>query len=109
MNWLWNSMESSVSNNVMFLDTAKEIHDPLSEMNSSNQNISVFINFATKSMHITKWKSLAVYYATLKGIWKELNAYQPLTTDIQTRKQQCEEFRIAKSLRIIIIIILMNN
>ncbi|XP_048132459.1 uncharacterized protein LOC115726562 isoform X2 [Rhodamnia argentea] len=43
-------------------------------------------------------KSLGEYYSALKGMWEELNLYQPITTDLERLKTQRAEFQVAKFL-----------
>lgn len=75
----------------LFLKTAKEIWDALREMYSHEKNITrvyeLYENLFSRD------RSLSDYYATLKGMWEELNIYQPLSADIQ---KQREEFQVAK-------------
>ena len=43
-------------------------------------------------------KPLSEHYAFLKGIWEELNVYQPLSDDIEVQRRQWQEFQVAKFL-----------
>ena len=37
-------------------------------------------------------KPLSEHYAFLKGIWEELNVYQPLSDDIEVQRRKWQEF-----------------
>ncbi|KAL3721854.1 hypothetical protein ACJRO7_034230 [Eucalyptus globulus] len=97
--WLWNSMEPSIAANVMFHTTAKEVWDDLMESYSQDKNMSRVYELYEKIFNFKQGdKSLGEYYSALKGMWEELNLYQPITTDLERLKTQRSEFQVAKFL-----------
>ncbi|KAK3420744.1 hypothetical protein EUGRSUZ_G01582 [Eucalyptus grandis] len=97
--WLWNNMEPSIAANVMFHTTAKGVWDDLMESYSQHKNMSRVYELYEKIFNFKQGdKSLGEYYSALKGMWEELNLYQPITTDLERLKTQRSEFQVAKFL-----------
>ncbi|XP_018716081.2 uncharacterized protein LOC108954493 [Eucalyptus grandis] len=97
--WLWNSMEPSIATNVMFHTTAKGVWGDLMESYSQDKNMSRVYELYEKIFNFKQGdKSLGEYYSALKGMWEELNLYQPITTDLERLKTQRVEFQVAKFL-----------
>ena len=99
MTLLWNSLEPDVFQNVSCAESAKEIWDNLQEMYSSDQNISRIYQLYEDIFSFEQGdRSVDDYFSILKGMWDELNVYQPLTTDLKKQQQHREEFWVAKFL-----------
>ncbi|KAH6798462.1 hypothetical protein C2S51_034946 [Perilla frutescens var. frutescens] len=99
MTWLLNSMDESVSKNIMFLDIAKAMWDALREMYSNDKNVSrVFELYEKLFSHCQDGQSVNDYFSTLKGLADEILVYHPLSCDATTRQKQWEEFMVAKFL-----------
>ncbi|XP_030521717.1 uncharacterized protein LOC115734883 [Rhodamnia argentea] len=97
--WLWNSMEPSIAANVMFHTTTKGEWDDLMQGNSQDKNMSRVYELYEKIFNFKQGdNSLGEYYSALKGMWEELNLYQPITTDLERLKTQRTEFQVAKFL-----------
>ncbi|KAL0313828.1 UNVERIFIED_CONTAM: Retrovirus-related Pol polyprotein from transposon TNT 1-94 [Sesamum angustifolium] len=99
MTWLLNSMEESVSANVMFLNTAKAMWDALHDMYSHEKNISRVFELYERLFSLKQdGRAVSDYFALLKGTSDEILLYHPLSCDAQTRKAQWEDFLVAKFL-----------
>ncbi|KAL0379315.1 UNVERIFIED_CONTAM: Retrovirus-related Pol polyprotein from transposon RE2 [Sesamum radiatum] len=99
MTWLLNSMQESVSANIMFLTTAKDMWDTLHDMYSNEKNISRVFELYEKLFSLKQdGRSVFAYFTSLKGTADEILLYHPLSCDAQTRKNQCEDFLLAKFL-----------
>lgn len=92
-------MEPSIAANVMFHTTAKGVWDDLMESYSQDKNMSRIYELYEKIFNFKQGdKSLGEYYSALKGMWEELNLYQPITTDFERPKTQRADFQVAKFL-----------
>ncbi|PIN01521.1 hypothetical protein CDL12_25970 [Handroanthus impetiginosus] len=102
MTWLLNSLEESVSANIMFLTSAKEMWDALHDMYSQEKNVSRVFELYEKLFSLKQDGSdarlLTDYFASLKGAADEILLYHPLGCDLQTQKLQWNEFLVAKFL-----------
>lgn len=88
-------MELYVNTIFMFLETVNQIWDAFRDASSQEKNI-LRIHHLYEEIFGTKQngKPLSEHYASLKGIWEELNVYQPLSADIQVQRSQREEFQV---------------
>uniref|UniRef100_A0A5B6ZV70 Integrase catalytic domain-containing protein n=1 Tax=Davidia involucrata TaxID=16924 RepID=A0A5B6ZV70_DAVIN len=99
MTLLWNSLEPEVFHNVSCAESSKEIWDSLQEMYSSDQNLSRIYQLYQDIFSLQQGdRSVDEYFSILKGMWDELNVYQPLSTDLKIQQRHREEFRVAKFL-----------
>ncbi|XP_043697036.1 uncharacterized protein LOC122647788 [Telopea speciosissima] len=99
LNWLWNSMEPSIASNMMFHKTAMGVWEELRESYSQDTYLSWIYDLYEKFFSLKQeGKSLGKYYNSLKGMWEELNVYQPISTDAAMIKAQRSEFLVAKFL-----------
>lgn len=93
MSWLLNSMEPSVSINVMWLGTAKEIGVRCIHLRK------ISVGFMSREFFALQQEDdFSANYARFRGLCEELNLYQPLTPDLEKQKKQREEFRVYKFL-----------
>ncbi|XP_031288054.1 uncharacterized protein LOC116146758 [Pistacia vera] len=78
ISWIFNSLDSSLHDSVVFFDTAREIWVDLEERLSQgnaprvHQLRTEIVNTQQKDM------SIAAYYTKLKGLWDEYNAYSQI-------------------------------
>ncbi|KAK4388462.1 hypothetical protein Sango_2452800 [Sesamum angolense] len=99
MTWLLNSMEESVSPNVMFLTTAKAMWDAFHDMYSHEKNISRVFELYERLFSLKQdGRAVSDYFALLKGTSDEILLYHPLSCDAQTHKSQREDFLVVKFL-----------
>ncbi|XP_057799090.1 uncharacterized protein LOC131014928 isoform X1 [Salvia miltiorrhiza] len=99
MTWLLNSLEDSVSKNIMFLETAKAMWDTLRQMYSNDKNVSrVFELYEKLFSHTQSGQTVNDYFSTLKGLADEILVYHPLSCSVTQRATQWEEFMVAKFL-----------
>ncbi|KAH9753027.1 protein kinase domain-containing protein [Citrus sinensis] len=76
MSWLVNSMESEIGQTYLFLPTAKDLWDAVTETYSDLGNSAQIYDLKTR-IRETKQGSQGVtkYYNILKGLWQELDQY----------------------------------
>ncbi|KAL0336490.1 UNVERIFIED_CONTAM: Retrovirus-related Pol polyprotein from transposon RE2 [Sesamum radiatum] len=99
MTWFLNSMEESVSANVMFLTTAKAMWDALHDMYPHEKNISRVYELYERLFSLKQdGRAVSDYFALLKGTSDEILLYHPLSCDARTRKSRWEDFLVAKFL-----------
>ncbi|XP_042056533.1 uncharacterized protein LOC121801150 [Salvia splendens] len=99
MTWLLNSLEPAISQNIMYLDSAKAMWDALREMFFNDKNVSrVFELYEKLFSHTQDTQSVNDYFSTLKGLADEILVYHLLSCDATTRAKQWEEFMVAKFL-----------
>ncbi|KAK4402403.1 Retrovirus-related Pol polyprotein from transposon RE1 [Sesamum angolense] len=99
MTWLLNSMEESVSANIMFLTTAKAMWDALRDMYFHEKNISRVFELYERLFSLKQdGRAVSDYFALLKGTSDEILLYHPLSSDAQIRQAQWEDFLVAKFL-----------
>ena len=92
-------MEPSISLNVMFLSSAKEIWESIHKMFSMEKNVSqVYKVYQNLFLLQQNDKSSSEYYNMFKGLIDKLHKYHPITSDVDILKQQREEFSVYKFL-----------
>ncbi|XP_042482289.1 uncharacterized protein LOC122062709 [Macadamia integrifolia] len=93
------SMEPDVAANVMFHSTAKGVWNDLKETYSQEKNMTRIYDIYEKLFQYRQSdKPLAGYYSAFRDIVEEFNVFQPLITDIDKLKAQCNEFFVSKFL-----------
>ena len=86
---LWNLRSPPLL--VLHQSTAKEMWDSIKEMFSNDGNNShIFYMFQQLVDHKQGERTLPEFFASYKGIINEFRQLQPLTTDLETQKQQSE-------------------
>ncbi|KAH7844678.1 hypothetical protein Vadar_030535 [Vaccinium darrowii] len=82
MSWLLNSMELELSNGYLFMDTAKEIWDAVSQTYSQKGNMAQIYDLKCR-IHNSKQResSVAAYFHSLRSMWQELDFYQAIDMD----------------------------
>ncbi|XP_043710586.1 uncharacterized protein LOC122659549 [Telopea speciosissima] len=80
-------------------DDWKGVWEELKESYSQDTNLCRIYDLYKKFFSFKQdGKSLGEYYSSLKGMWEELNVYQPISTDAAVIKSQRSEFLVAKFL-----------
>lgn len=82
MSWLLNSMELELSNGYLFMDTAKEIWDAVSQTYSHKGNMAQIYELKCR-IHNSKQResSVAAYFHSLRSMWQKLDFYQAIDMD----------------------------
>lgn len=77
MSWLWDSMEPTISDTCMFLDTAKDIWDFISRTYSKANYAAQVYEIKVKTAATKPGnKSVTEYANTLQNLWQELDHYR---------------------------------
>lgn len=96
--WLLNSMELSIAEGFLFLDSVKEIWDAAVEIYGEKENL-VCLSVAVRSSKISeRRKGILRLLNHLKMMWDELQQHHPFTPDLETIKKRDKENRVFKLL-----------
>ncbi|CAN6459980.1 unnamed protein product [Victoria cruziana] len=99
MSWLLNSMESSIAEGFLFLDSTKEIWEAVSEIYGEKENVARIYQLQQDLVKTVKGdRVFHVYLNQLKGIWDELRQHRAFTTDMEVIKRRYDEDRVFKLL-----------
>ena len=80
MSWLWNSMESEISQTCLFLSTAKEVWDAIHQAYSRVTDAAQIYEIKTRISGFKQGsKSVTEYSTTMKSLWLELDHYRSIT------------------------------
>lgn len=82
-------------NDVIFLLTAKEVWDSLSDTYAADQNVNRIYQLC-EELFVAKQhdKSLPFFYSYIKGRWEEPNLYPPYPTSVDEWKKQREKWKV---------------
>ena len=85
MSWLWNSMESEISQTCLFLSTAKEVWDAVHQTYSRVRDAAQIYEIKTRISGFKQGsKSVTEYSTAMKSLWLELDHYRSI-------KMKCSE------------------
>lgn len=89
MSWLLNSMESSVADGFLFLDSTHEIWESIVEIYGGRENLARVYQLHNDIAKVVKGDKVFYYYLySLKSMWDELHFHRPLSTNLETLKKR---------------------
>nr|KYP63417.1 hypothetical protein KK1_017986 [Cajanus cajan] len=97
--WLWNSMNTEISDTIMFLSTTKEIWDAIEQTYSKDKDVAQVYDVKVKTLATKQGnKSVTEYANQLKSLWMELDHYRAIKTkcadDVAVLKEFIEQDRV---------------
>lgn len=93
-----NSMQPNIAKQVMMISSAKVMWETLHQIHSQQSNVARL--YQVEQIHNLKKGSMSLsdYFGTLKNLWDEQDLYQPLTSDLEKMRAQCEQIRVIQFL-----------
>ncbi|GAU35284.1 hypothetical protein TSUD_274860 [Trifolium subterraneum] len=99
LSWLMNSVISTISQSLVYTETASQAWDDLKARFSRTDRVC--ISSLQRDLYALRQDSLSVteFFTKLKGIWEELELYRPIPNCSCTFQCVCEAMRNAKKFR----------
>lgn len=99
MSWLLNSMNPTIAEGFLFLNTMKEVWDSLKEIYREWHNLARIYLLQQEIARATKGdRSFHIYLSNLKGMWDKIAQHRPLNLDPEIQRQRMEEDKVFKVL-----------
>ncbi|XP_068651567.1 uncharacterized protein [Aristolochia californica] len=95
ISWLINSMLEHVSNNVIHLDTTKQIWETCAKLHSSPNNLHRPYDLLQKMLNTKQGENIHEYLAHFRGFLQEWKLVMPPTTDVSVQDKQKEALVMA--------------